>query len=207
MSDSHKHYDYFKVEGTAVKELIDAFADIGKKRDAVIKEVMNEFGAIAYTNSSGFGDKGNKLRSLAWEFGYQFPCAVTIKSTDYFEDKKVVIARGKGNSKEGKEFNKRLDAAIKAANAKLEAFPVWQSYIIEHYKIMKTGFGEATGRGIPMLTTYGGRHPLQDDCLIFAVPNTKDKEGYAKHGDVEIPDEFVQLTYGQFYDIANSKAA
>ncbi len=29
MSSSHKHYDYFKVEGTDVKALIDGFDDIG----------------------------------------------------------------------------------------------------------------------------------------------------------------------------------
>ncbi|HFH2492077.1 TPA: DUF5420 family protein [Yersinia enterocolitica] len=207
MSSSHRHYDYFKVEGADVKALIDGFDDIGKKRDAVINGVMNEFGAVAYTNSSGFGDKGSKLRNLVWEHDYPFSCPMTIKSTDYFNGKKVVIARGKGNVKEGKEFNKKLDAAIKSANAALESLPVWQAYIIAHYGVMKTGFGESTGRGILMLTTYGGRHPERDDCLLFAIPNTKDKEGCAKHGDVTIPKEFEQITYGQFYDITNTKAA
>lgn len=67
---------------------------------------------------------------------------------------------------------------------------------------MRTGFGLGTARGIPLLSTYGGRCPDRDDCLLFAIPNTKEREGEAKHGDVVIPAEFQKLTYGQFYDLA-----
>lgn len=208
MSDSHKHYDYFKVEGEDVKALIDGFSEVGKQRDEVLKAVMTQFGAVAYTNSSGFGDKGNLLRGLVWDEGHEFPCQITIKRTDTYEGKRVIMARGKGNTKDGREFNKQLDAAIKEANKKLEHFPTWQAYIINHYGVMKTGFGEPAGNfGIAMLTTYAGRCPGRFDCLLFAIPNTKDRDGYAKHGEVDIPPNFQSITYGQFYDLANTKAA
>lgn len=208
MSDSHKHYDYYKVEGEDVKALIDGFSDVGKKREEVLKSVMNQFDAVAYTNSSGFGDKGKLLRALVWNEDYPFTCPITVKHRDVYEGKRVVMARGKGNTKDGREFNKQLDAAIKEANKKLETLPTWQDYIIDHYGVMKTGFGEAAGNfGIAMLTTYAGRCPGRFDCLLFAIPNTKDREGYAKHGEVDIPPSFQRITYGQFYDLANTEAA
>lgn len=130
---------------------------------------------------------------------------MTIKREDFFDGKRVVIARGKGNTKEGRAYNKELDAVIHEANAKLKALPEWNDYITNHYGIMRTGIGGQSGRGFgfAMLSTYGGKHPRRDDCLIFAIPNNKEE----KHGEVVIPDGFKKITYGQFYDIANVKDA
>lgn len=201
MSDNAKHYDHFKVEGPAVKALIESFCTIDSKRKAIIGSLQDEFGAVAHTDSSGFGDKGSRVRSLVWPADHKFPCQITVKHRDYFDGNPVVFARGKGNTKEGREFNKQLDAAIAKANSALADLPPWQAYIIDHYGIMRTGFGTGTTRGVPMLSTYGGRCPGRDDCLLFAIPNTKDREGEAKHGDVTIPTQFQKLTYGQFYDL------
>lgn len=208
MSDSHKHYDYYKVEGEDVKALIEGFKEIGNQRNEVIKALMNMFGAVACTSSAGFGDTGSLIRSLLWHEDHPFPCQITVKRRDVYEGKPVVMARGKGNTKDGREFNKQLDSAIRETNKKLENLPCWQAYIINHYGVMKTGFGGAAGNfGIAMLTTYAGRCPGRFDCLLFAIPNTKDRDGYAKHGEVDIPPNFQRITYGQFYDLANTQAA
>lgn len=204
MSDNAKHYDHFKVEGPAVKALIEGFDAINSKRKAIIGSLQDEFGAVAHTDSSGFGDKGSRVRFLVWPADHEFPCQITVKRRDYLNGNPVVIARGKGNTKEGREFNKQLDAATGNANSALADLPPWQACIIDHYGIMRTGFGTGTARGVPMLSTYGGLCPGRDDCLLFAIPNTKVREGEAKHGDVNIPAEFQKLTYGQFYDLANT---
>lgn len=201
MSNNAKHYDYFKVEGPAIKTLIEGFDAIGEKRKSIISELQAQFGAVGYTTSAGFGDKGSRVCHLAWDHDHEFPCQITIKRHDYFNGNPVIIARGKGNTKEGRALNKALDAAIAKTNSALADLPPWQQYIIDHYGIMRTGFGVATSRGIAMLSTYGGRCPGRNDCLLFAIPNTKDREGEAKHGDVIIPADFQKLTYGQFYDL------
>lgn len=204
MSDNAKHYDHYKVEGPATKALIESFDAIDAKRKAIIGALQDEFGAVAHSLSSGFGDKGARVRSLVWSADHEFPCQITIKHRDYFDGNPVVFARGKGNTKEGRAFNKLLDTAIAKANSELADLPPWQTFIIDHYGIMRTGFGLGTARGIPLLSTYGGRCPGRDDCLLFAIPNTKEREGEVKHGDVVIPAEFQKLTYGQFYDLANT---
>ncbi|HIH0334415.1 TPA: Eac protein [Serratia marcescens] len=201
MSDNAKHYDHFKVEGPTVKALVEGFKAIDAKRQAIIAGLQAEFDAVAHTNSYGFGDKGSRVCNLAWPADHEFPCQITIKHRTYFKDAPVVIARGKGNTKEGREFNKQLDAAIAKANSALADLPPWQTYIINHYGIMRTGFGTGTSRGTPMLSTYGGLCPGRDDCLLFAIPNTKSRDGEVGHGDVIIPPEFQKLTYGQYYDL------
>lgn len=68
---------------------------------------------------------------------------------------------------------------------------------------MRTGIGGQSGRGLgfAMLSTYGGKHPERDDCLVFAIPNDKEE----RHGEVVIPDNFKKITYGHFYDIVNTQ--
>lgn len=204
MSKNAKHYDYYKVEGQAVKALIDGYNAIEEQRKEIINGILGEFGAAGFIDSAGWGDKGGLIQSLAWPSDHQFPCQMTVKRRDFLGDQHVIIARGKANTADGREFNKKLDASLRAANEKLKSLPVWQAYIIDHYGVLRTGFGSAADRGwgISMLTTYGGRCPGRDDCLLFAIPNSKAKEpGEVRHGSVEIPPEFQQLTYGQFYDL------
>lgn len=203
MSDQSKYYDYYMVEGGDVKALISSYDAINEQRNSIIQAAAELVGAIAWTKTSSWGGGGGLLQSFAWEKGYEFPCAMTIKREDFFDGKRVVIARGKGNTKEGRAYNKELDAVIHEANAKLKALPEWNDYITNHYGIMRTGIGGQSGRGFgfAMLSTYGGRHPHRDDCLIFAIPNNKEE----KHGEVVIPEGFKKMTYGQFYDIVNQQ--
>ena len=201
MSDQSKFYDYYMVEGDEVKSLIAGYDDIREQRNSILPEAAGKVGAIAWTTSSGWGGGGGLLSGFVWEKGYQFPCPMTIKREEMFDGKRVVLGRGKGNTKEGRAYNKELDAVMEEANKKLKSLPEWEDYIVNHYGIMRTGIGGQSGRGFgfAMLSTYGGKHPGRDDCLVFAIPNNKEE----RHGEVEIPDNFQKITYGQFYDIAN----
>lgn len=191
MSDQSKHYDYYMVGGSDVKSLIDGYAAIELKRKSILEEAINKVGAIAWINSSSWGDKGGLLQSFVWEKGFNFPAPVTIKSEHFFDGKRVVVARGKGNTKEGREYNKHLESVKSEANKELKSLPIWQSYIIDHYGIMRTGIGGPAGRGygFAMLSTFGGKHPSRDDALLFAIPNGKEE----RHGEVTIPDNFQKL--------------
>ena len=201
MSDQSKFYDYYMVEGDEVKSLIAGYDDIREQRNSILPEAAGKVGAIAWTTSSGWGGGGGLLSGFVWEKGYQFPCPMTIKREEMFDGKRVVLGRGKGNTKEGRAYNKELDAVMEEANKKLKSLPEWEDYIVNHYGIMRTGIGGQSGRGFgfAMLSTYGGKHPGRDDCLVCAIPNNKEE----RHGEVEIPDNFQKITYGQFYDIAN----
>ena len=187
MSDQSKFYDYYMVEGDEVKSLIAGYDDIGEQRNSILPEAAGKVGAIAWTTSSGWGGGGGLLNGFVWDKGYQFPCPMTIKREEMFDGKRVVLGRGKGNMEE--------------ANKKLKSLPEWKDYIVNHYGIMRTGIGGQSGRGFgfAMLSTYGGKHPGRDDCLVFAIPNNKEE----RHGEVEIPGNFQKITYGQFYDIVN----
>lgn len=203
MSSQIEHYDYYLVEGGDVEGLIKSYGDIKEQRDNALQEAIDKVGAIAWTTNQGFGEKGDLLSGFVWSSEHQFPCPMTIKSKSFFNDQQVVIARGKGNTKEGRGFNKILDTVRADVNSKISSLPCWQSYIINHYGIMRTGIGgrAGSGFGFAMLTTYGRKHPSRDDALIFAIPNNKEE----RHGDITIPDEFQKITYGVFHDIANAK--
>ncbi|EPJ5100517.1 Eac protein [Citrobacter freundii] len=201
MSDQSKFYDYYMVEGDEVKSLIAGYDDIREQRNSILPEAAGKVGAIAWTTSSGWDGGGGLLSGFVWEKGYQFPCPMTIKREEMFDGKRVVLGRGKGNTKEGRAYNKELDAVMEEANKKLKSLPEWKDYIVNHYGIMRTGIGGQSGRGFgfAMLSTYGGKHPGRDDCLVFGIPNNKEE----RHGEVEIPGNFQKITYGQFYDIVN----
>lgn len=201
MSDQSKFYDYYMVEGDEVKSLIAGYDSIAEQRNSILPEAAEKVGAIAWTTTSGWGGGGGMLSGFVWEKEYQFPCPMTIKREEIFDGKRVVLGRGRGNTKDGRAFNKELDAVRDEANKKLKSLPEWKDYIVNHFGIMRTGIGGPSGRGFgfAMLSTYGGKHPGRDDCLVFGIPNNKEE----RHGEVEIPGKFQKITYGQFYDIVN----
>ncbi|MDE5248895.1 hypothetical protein PYX05_28565 [Klebsiella pneumoniae] len=93
----------------------------------------------------------------------------------------VIVARGKGNTSDGREFNKKLDVIIKNVNNKLGPFPCWSSYIINHFGIMHSAHGGPVANrpfATAILTTYGGTISGRQDALAFAIPNRND--GYNK---------------------------
>lgn len=202
MADQSKHYDYYLVEGPEVKALIDGYDRICEKRNEIMHAAIDKVGAIAWVNNGGWGDKGGLIRAFVWEKGFEFPAPVTIKDEQIWQGKSVVIARGKGNTKQGKEYQKTLESVKEEANKQLKALPLWETYIIDHYGVMRTGIGGQASRGFgfAMLSTYGGKCPGRDDALVFAIPNDKSE----RHGEVTIPESFQKLTYGQFYDLTNT---
>lgn len=204
MSSQSKYYDYYSVSGPEVKALIEGYDSILEQRQSILTNAAEEVGAVAWTLTSNWGGTGGLIQSFVWEKGFSFPCAVTIKREDYFDNKRVVVARGKGNTKDGREYNKVLDTVAKTANEKLKSLPQWKDYVVNHYGVMRTGIGgqSGSGFGFAMLSTYGGKHPDRDDTLLFAIPNDKDEK---QHGEVKIPDNFEKMTYGQFYDITNKE--
>ena len=201
MSDQSKFYDYYLVEGEDVRSLIIGYEEINQQRNSILPDAAGKVGAIAWTTSSAWGGGGGLLSGFVWEKGYEFPCPMTIKREEVFDGKRVVLGRGKGNTKEGRAYNKELDAVMEEANKKLKSLPERKDYIVNHYGIMRTGIGGQSGRGFgfAMISTYGGKHPRRDDCLVFAIPNNKED----RHGEVVIPDNFQKITYGKFYDIVN----
>ncbi|MFI4031741.1 Eac protein [Klebsiella quasipneumoniae] len=203
MSDQSKYYDYYMVEGEDVKALIDSYDIILDKRNALLPEAVKKVGAIAWTTTSSWGGGGGLLENFVWEKDFKFPCQMTIKREAFFDGKRVVIARGKGNTKEGRAYNKELDAVRQEVNKQLKSLPDWEDFIINHYGIMRTGLGGPSGKGFgfAMLSTHGGKHPARQDALLFRIPNDKSEN----HSAVVIPDNFQKLTYGQFYDIVNSE--
>lgn len=203
MADQSKHYDYYMVEGEDVKALIQGYEKISSERNLWLLEAANKVGAVAWTLTSDWGGDGGLIQSFVFDKTHHFPCPITIKREDFFDGRWVMVARGKGNTKEGREYNKILDAVRDEANRKLKKLPQWNAYIVNHYGVMRTGIGgqSGSGFGFAMLSTYGGQHPLRDDCLVFGIPNNKEE----RHGEVVIPANFQKITYGQFYDIVNSK--
>lgn len=202
MSDQSKYYDYYMVEGEDVKTLIKSYDEIRDKRNALLAEAVKKVGAIAWTTTRNWGGGGGLLENFVWEKDFKFPCLITIKHEDFFDGKRVVIARGKGNTKEGRAYNKELDAVRQDVNQELKSLPEWNDFIINHYGIMRTGIGGQSGKGFgfAMLSTHGGKHPTRDDTLMFRIPNDK-SDG---HTQVDIPENFIKMTYGQFYDIVNA---
>ena len=80
----------------------------------------------------------------------------------------IIQARGKGNTLDGRAFNKKLDEIIKNVNDKLGPFPCWSSYIINHFGIMHSAHGgPAANRpfATAILTTYGGTISGRQDAL------------------------------------------
>ncbi|HHT5706179.1 TPA: Eac protein [Raoultella planticola] len=203
MSDQAKYYDYYLVEGPKVKELIESYYALGEQRSRVLDEACKSVGAIAFINSSGLGDKGDKLRAFAWNADFTFPCPITIKERSIFNNKPVLIVRGKGNTKEGREYNIKLDSVIKSANESLGSYPCWASYIINHYGVMRTAQGGPSSfhkHATAMLTTNCGMLRERKDALVFCIPNSEDRF----RNEVSIPPEFKKLTYGQYYDMTST---
>lgn len=202
MSDHVKFYDYYIVEGPEVQALIESFEPISQKRSELIKEAMTLVEAVGWVDSQSFGDKGDKIQSFVWKADHKFPCEITIKRRSYMDKVPVIVARGKGNTSDGREFNKKLDVIIKNVNNKLGPFPCWSSYIINHFGIMHSAHGGPVANrpfATAILTIYGGTISGRQDALAFAIPNRND--GYNK--PVIIPPNFKKLTYGQFYDITH----
>lgn len=189
MSNSAEHYDYYITDSAIREEMVQLYKEeIGNKRNDTLKKLLADTGAIAYTETNSWGKTSVMVRDLAFDVEHEFVGAshMTKPRYDYFEGKRIALTRGKRNDKKGREFNK----FVSDANKVLSEAPTYRDWLVDHFNIMRTGFGESTGRGVAMLSTYGGN---LGDGLGFAIPNTKEE----KHKDVVIPECFTKITYGQ----------
>lgn len=97
------------VEGDDVKVFIKLYDIIWDKCNVLFLEVVKKVGVIVWIIISNWGGGGGFLENFVWEKDFKFFCLMMIKREDFFDGKCVVIVCGKGNIKEGREFNKVFD--------------------------------------------------------------------------------------------------
>lgn len=193
---NEENYDYYFVPSNIKEELDKKYkAEILGLRQAVFNDLLQATGAIAWIENRSWGQI-TTIGSLAFNTDHELVGAshMTKPKFDQFEDSKVAIIRGKQSVSLGRAFNK----LVTEANEKLKLLPDYRQWLVMHFKVMRTGFGAATGRGVSMLSTQGGH---LGDGLGFAIP----KGGDERHGQIEIPECFEKLSFGQWYDLTKSK--
>lgn len=187
---NEKHYWYYQATSDVARDLENRYAPIEIKRDETLKQMLNDFSCVAWTVCSGWG-----LPSTIDEIVFESRECLSDKDFKIkearHEGKKVYCVYGKRNSKIGNEFNRR----IAGYNKILKDLPSEPDFIFTELNVRATGFGGAhsSGRGIAMLSTYGGR--VGDD-IFLAIPINQDKK-------IDIPDCLIPITYGKFYDAVN----
>ena len=191
---NEKNYHYYQISGSEVAALNASYEPFEQRRAAALEQLLADSGAVGFTfTRRSFGDKPGLVRNLAYPVDHDFGVPVLIKDRNVLDGKPVAVFRGKGNSSAGRELNAKLDAWIAAANKELNDAPRYTDYLIDHYGIHCS---ECYGNTI--INTYGGKAHQDDDVLLFAIPIVK------KGPSPEIPASFVQITYGQFYDLSQS---
>lgn len=198
--NNEKYYRYFRVSGAEPAKLLADYVDVDTKREQVLEKMLQDSGAIAYTERRAWGENGTLVASLVFKADHDFGIPVTIDRKDYFDGQRVVIVHGKGNSKEARAFTAKLKGYVKDANDELANVPSFKDYLIQHYQVACNGIGAPaeSGRGSYMISTNCGKQPGSDDTLLFAIPMKSDGCRVP-----EIPDSFEEITYGQFYDLTH----
>lgn len=203
---NEKYYSYYRVTGPEVAELNALYTEIEASRKAALAKMLQDSGAIAYTESGGWGNKVKLVQSLVFAADYDFGIEVTIKRRDFFNGKQAVIVRGKGSTKAAREFNARIQSYVSDANSVLRDAPDYQGYLIQHYQVESSGFGAPVAGGskfgVSMISTYCGQSHDDKNTLLFAIPDTVLTVGEKRR--VAVPASFEEITYGQFYDMTNA---
>lgn len=202
--NNEKYYRYFRVSGPEVVTLLADYDAISAKRKLVLEKMLQDSGAVAYTERRGWGENGTLVESLVFSAKHDFGTEVTIKRRDHLDGKPIVIVRGKGRTAEARELNQRLEGYVREANEVLAKAPSFRDYLIQHYQVACDGIGGPTERGFGsyMISTNCGKQPGSDDTLLFAIPIKSD--GCRQP---EVPASFEEITYGQFYDLSNAGGA
>lgn len=197
---NEKYYRYFRVSGPEVVTLLADYDAIQVKRKEVLDKMLQDSGAIAFTEMRDWGENGTLVRSLCFRADHDFGTPVTIDRRDRYDGQDVVIVHGKGRTKEARAFTEKLKGYVKAANDELKKAPSFRDYLIQHYQVACNGIGGPSERGFGsyMISTNCGKQPGSDDTMLFAIPIKSD--GCKQP---EIPASFEEITYGQFYDLNN----
>jgi len=189
---NEKYYDYFKYVN---HDLMGQYSEeVGQKRHESLQKMLDNSGAIAYTSRSSWGGP-ETVAELVYPYETELkelPHVMTIR-TDWFEDQKVVVLRGKLNSKAGKEFNKWIDKA----REELKELPNFKAWVIDLLDVKRTGLAgpHESGRGTAMIETD---FAMREGIYLFRIP--KSDTGNVS-GTEEVPKEFTPITYGQWFDI------
>lgn len=190
---SEKHYDYYVTSKEFADQKQKEYEEkIGSKRSDLIKGTCDQFGAKAYTVRNEWGGC-EYICELVFSADHDICSSEFYKKRSITHDGESCFAvTGKGNRKDGVAFNK----FISSVNEQLKELLNFRDWIVSDLAIMRTGFGEGTGRGTAMLSTSGG---IAKGRLVFRIPNSEED----KHGKIEIPEQLEKVTYGQWYDIVN----
>lgn len=200
---NEKYYDYYLVNKEASAEALKIHTEkFNGMRKAAHEELLESTGAIAWRESSNWG-KPNSICELVYPRDHAVGNMPHVKvcSIDFYEDRRVICVRGKGNSKAGKAFNEPMALA----NGKLSKCLTFQDWIIhEHFKVSRSGLGGAhsSGRGTSMISTYGGMCDSEEH-IVMAVPN----DSQSSKTPLVTPDSFEAISYGRFYDLVNGAGA
>lgn len=197
---NEKYYRYFRVSGPEVVKLLAGYGEIEAKRKQVLEKMLKDSGAVAFTESRGWGENGSLVMDLVFKEDHDFGTPVTITRRDRLDGQKIIIAHGKGRTKEARALNEKLKGYVREANDVLKNTPSFKDYLIQHYNVQCNGIGGPVERGFGsyMISTNCGKQPGSDDTLLFAIPVKSD--GCRQP---EIPASFEEITYGQFYDLSN----
>lgn len=201
---NEKNYRYYTVTGDEVIELNNAYDAIAVTRSQILDKMTNDSGAIAWTTRSGWGEYGTLVQELAFKANHTFSVPVKVVRTDWFDNQKVIIVKGRGRTSEARAFNAELAAHIKTANDVLKNNPAYQEYLISHYNVKLCTLGAPSSSrigAVSMISTYCGTKPGDRTTLLFAIPIPREKNDKQP----EVPANFTEVTYGQFYDMSNAK--
>lgn len=194
-----KYYRYFKVAGLEAQGAVVDYAAIGEKRKEIIDAARASVGAVLHTESHDWG-WSSRVAEFVFDAGFEFPCPVKVVHKEKVDGSDVVVVKGEGRSKATKEYFARLSKSIRDLNEQLKPYPKFQDYVVARFGVRCTGLGGpcSSGRGTAMLFTQCGTAARADDVLLFAIPTHSD-------GCVapEVPQSFLEITYGQFYDLTN----
>lgn len=196
-----QYFRYYKLTGTAVSDIDAQFAPIPARRTEILSELLKATGAVAVIEKDGWGENGSLVSAVVFAASHPFPVPVKILRKDQFEGQSVVQVSGKGNTKEGKAFNAEMRQHLDTANSKLKDAPVYADFLIKHFNIRCCSIGgPVAGRpfGSKMISTRCGHIKGDKNTLVFAIPNASGNDKQP-----EVPAEFVEITYGQFYDLTN----
>lgn len=202
---NEKYFTYYKSTPEEAKQRLDFYnANFEGKRDNILKNLLADSGAVGFTTTSSWGNEPELISYLAFPVDHDFGIPrdkLKVIRHDWLNNKKVIIARGKMNSVEGRELNKKLDGFIKPANEQLKKSPTLEQWLIDEYKISYSSTGAVSKKGIALISTRAGTDS-KGELLIIRVP-VKDRDSRAE--PPKVPDCFEQITYGQMYDLASGE--
>lgn len=188
-----KYYTYYMASTEFSSALLKEHEEtVDKPRKDIIANALNRFDAFGLSTSSNWTGPAS-ITGLTVREGHPMlkEKHVIVKHTFHEDDGVYLAIRGRANMKAGKQLN----ADIGVINNDLKQYPPFTDWIIQKLDIMKSGLGgpSPTGRGTSMIETNGG---FAGEHLVFQIP--------VDGRDVELPSELTEITYGQFYDMAES---